>query len=730
MTLESLKDKISEVKVLIESNRVIESFNLLEKISEEEGNFQLSDRLKNLRQTYGYMIHYLIEGMDDPTRQDVYDSTIRSLRNICDTLLTDKLTNESPALYYSTSRICKHRNISFEYIWNQLAENNANIDLALAAGCSPDTLYSDKDSLMHQLFDIVWTERNNKDMCEALTERVNSPSTDKSLALYLISALTLSLLGLYDRDKMISLIDIYDNAESEEIAAHSLVGIILSLRRHRNRVYCDKKILSRLELWQDSLVTYSRLRGVVKEIIRTRDTDRVAAKMRDEVIPELMKMQPDMLKKMRDSAMDFESGMLENNPEWEEMLEKNGLADKMRELTEMQNEGADLMMVTFSNLKGFPFFNSVSSWFMPFDINNPAIRIDKDNRKLLDTMLSLGIGMCDSDKYSLVFAFSAMPESQRRMMFGQFEQQLSQMMEIASDRLEKQSNPEFNAAAVVFIRELYRFFRLFRRKDEFEDPFKDPFNFLDLPVIGDMMSDEEIITIIGEFYFKRGYYNEALELFKAIEDSKNDDASYWEKIGFAYQSLKQYDKALTAYHKSELLGEPGQWLLKKLAFINKKLGNYREAAEYYSKSLSNDPDNVSLIMNAGNALAESGNLQDALRSFYHANYLDPENLKIWKAIAWTEFISGNLDKSVSYYDRILVSSPEPIDFLNAGHVKLASKKIKEAITLYKKSAENSFEDFKMAFLADADTLDKIGIDKLTRHLILDSIKLNQIEKNN
>ena len=52
--------------------------------------------------------------------------------------------------------------------------------------------------------------------------------------------------------------------------------------------------------------------------------------------------------------MDFESGMLENNPEWEEMLEKNGLADKMRELTEMQSEGADLMMVTFSNLKGFP----------------------------------------------------------------------------------------------------------------------------------------------------------------------------------------------------------------------------------------------------------------------------------------------------------------------------------------------------------------------------------------
>lgn len=728
MTLESLKDKISEVKRCLDENRVIESFDLLEKISQEEGNFQASDSLKSLRQTYGYMIHYLIEGLDDPTRQDVYDSTVRSLREICDNLLIDKLSIESPSLYYSTSRICKHRNNSFDNIWHRIIEIDANIDLALAADSVPESLYVDKDNLMHQLFDIVWTERNNKELCAALTDKVNLPSTEKSLALYLISALTLSLLGVYDRDKMLSLIEIYDNALSEEIAAHSLVGIVMALRRHGKRIYSDKNVLNRLKLWQDSLVTYSRLRGVIKEIIRTRDTDRVAAKMRDEVIPELMKMRPDMLKKMRNSAMDFESGMLENNPEWEEMLEKNGLADKMRELTEMQSEGADLMMVTFSNLKGFPFFNGVSSWFMPFDMNNPAIKMDKESRKPLETVFSLGSGMCDSDKYSLVFAFSAMPEQQRKMMLGQFEQQLSQMMENASDRLEKQSNPEFNAAAVVFIRELYRFFRLFRRKEEFDDPFKDPFNFLELPVIGEMMADEEIITIIGEFYFKRGYYDEALELFKAIEDSKKDDPSYWEKVGFAHQSLKQYDKALEAYHKSELLGEPGQWLLKKLAFINKKLGNYREAAEYYSKSLSSDPDNVSLIMNTGNALSESGDLQGALHSYYHANYINPDNPKIWKAIAWTEFLAANLNKSTSYYDKILLSSPEPIDFLNAGHVKLASKKMKEAISLYKKSAENNIKDFEASFLADTDTLSNAGIDKLTQHLILDSIKLNHIQE--
>ena len=43
------------------------------------------------------------------------------------------------------------------------------------------------------------------------------------------------------------------------------------------------------------------------------------------------------------------------------------------------------------------------------------------------------------------------------------------------------------------------------------------------------MADEEIIKLIGEFYFKRGYYEESLELFKAIENSSEEDYSYWEK---------------------------------------------------------------------------------------------------------------------------------------------------------------------------------------------------------
>lgn len=80
-----------------------------------------------------------------------------------------------------------------------------------------------------------------------------------------------------------------------------------------------------------------------------------------------MKLRPEILKKLREGGGEIDAAMLENNPEWEELLDRNGLTKKMQELSEMQSDGADLMMVTFSNLKQFPFFNKAVNWFLPFD---------------------------------------------------------------------------------------------------------------------------------------------------------------------------------------------------------------------------------------------------------------------------------------------------------------------------------------------------------------------------
>lgn len=40
--------------------------------------------------------------------------------------------------------------------------------------------------------------------------------------------------------------------------------------------------------------------------------------------------------------------------------------DKLREMNELQLEGADVYMSTFAALKNYPFFREVHNWFYPF----------------------------------------------------------------------------------------------------------------------------------------------------------------------------------------------------------------------------------------------------------------------------------------------------------------------------------------------------------------------------
>ena len=114
---------------------------------------------------------------------------------------------------------------------------------------------------------------------------------------------------------------------------------------------------------------------------------------------------------------------------------------------ELQMEGADVYMSTFSQLKQFPFFRQMSHWFYPFDRQFPDIvTIFGDNEEkrmsLLDIILNSD-SFCNSDKYSFCFSLIQMPESQRELMIHQMNEQSSvsqeQLDEVHLEKREYQS---------------------------------------------------------------------------------------------------------------------------------------------------------------------------------------------------------------------------------------------------------------------------------------------------
>lgn len=718
------------IKMRDEANESLDSYHITKAIgiiremvakSGLKGGMAETERISD---TYGYMLHYLLEGIRDDGRAEMLGKLSEELRSIADMAVREVKTVASPEYYYSILRFNQYREERVSEILKEYGSAMSELTLADAVGNVDTEIRQRAERALERLFNTLYTSMGATAEYEELVRYLTSGYADASVAAQSVSALTLGLLTFWDKAKFNTLIDIYEQSTTPGIQARAMAGIVLSMVGHTPRIVADSAIMARLALWQDSLETYRHLRETIRAIVSARDTERIAAKMKDEVLPELMKLRPEILKSMKGKTPDPES-MLENNPEWEEIFERSGLADKLKELSELQSDGADLMMVTFSNLKQFPFFNHASHWFLPFDISHTELKLDADMRKLVEMMRQAGTMVCDSDLYSLALATAGMPDAQRRMISTQFQAQLDQMQEELRTQEKKTSVPEYENEVIKSVRDLYRFFKLFRNKGGLSDPFARPLDFLSMPTVGDMMSESDVLQIIGEFYFRRGYYREALPLLEKLADEGEPDATLLEKIGFSYQSLQNYESAHGAYEKAALLRSPGPWLVKKLAYTSRKLGHHEEAARYYLQALDMEPDNASMLLNAGNSLVALQRYDEALQHYYHAAYLQPDSAKILKALAYAQMRAGQIEKSRASYSRLLEKKTDAADaalLMDAGHAALLSSDIKAAAELYRRAAENNFQEFELAFHADTTMLEELGADPTMMLLLLDSLR--------
>ena len=716
-----------KVNQLLDNSSLHEAFRMLRARMSAQGDPRLQDRLNSLEDTYKYMIHYMVEGFDDAGRDAVTSDIAEQLRMINDSLERRRIMVDSPDLYSSTRRF---ENIRKATLATRMSEYRAAHSKALLAASADGALpiIREADEALSALFSYIWTMYGaTDDEYRLLGEAMADEAISFEAKAQIISALLLGNLAYYDRNGLNTLLDTYEADYDERLSARALIAIILILAAHPERVRNDRKLKARLSLWKDSIITYRRMREVLMSIIRSRDTQRISSKMQNEVLPELMKLRPEILSKLKNISRDSDMEMLDVNPEWEDLLNKNGLGDKLKELTEMQMDGGDVMMMAFSNLKSYPFFNTVGNWFIPFSTRHSEIQsLGADILGGFSQLLDIDGVMCDSDKYSFALSLAKMPEAQRNMMSSRMEEQMSQLKDAIADRKLKSSLPKFDSEVTRYVRDIYRFFKLYHKKQEFNDPFAKPLDFMNLPVVAELLDDEEILNLVGEFYFKRGYYAESLPILLRQDNTNGADPLRWEKIGYCYNSLNNLDEAVVWYKKAELLNPDSPWLVKKLALCNRLLGNFQEASEYYDKALQYSPDNYSLQMSAGNCLLESGKVKEALGHFYHADYIKPDKPATYRAIAWGEMQGGNYDKSIAYYGKVtLLPETTPSDFINLGHAYYLSGNLKKAVESYAKSVRQpsgSIANFEKEMLGDTDLLVKGGRTPEEIRLIIDKVK--------
>ena len=558
---------------------------------------------------------------------------------------------------------------------------------------------------------------------------LQNPSIPIHLRSFMVSAEILSLLRFFDQGKFGLLMDLSTSGEPE-ISQRALAGLLICLHKYDPRLEFYPEILAGLNVLYNNPVIRRNTETLIKQFIRSKGTEKLQQRIRDEFLPGIIKISTNLRDKIGLDKLMEESMTEDGNPDWENLFKDSpGIMQKMEEFSEMQMKGDDVLIGSFSMLKSFPFFDEPANWFMPFYPENPDIKENMGIGELQIGQLVNAVDkshlLCNSDKYSFCFSIMKLPQENIKMISQAIMAEMEQYKELIADQelLNPGQEPEF--VSNQFIQDLYRFYKLYPRKNDFEDIFAWRMDFHHkLSLVHLFELDKQMILNIAEYYLSREYFEEAAGIFRSLPDPEKT-GEICQKLGWCYQKTGDYQSALNYYLKAELFGDSTGWTLKKIAHCYRNLKLPDKALEYYQAAEKDDPENLGVQLNIGHCLLELNRYEEALKCYFKVEYLSPGNKKVWKPIGWCSFITGNKAQAEKYFLKLMDDDPGRHDYLSMGHVQWSLGNRKAALDYYLKSmAENGFseEEFLIIFDEDLPHLLRQGIDKDDIPIMLDQLR--------
>lgn len=695
---EEIRNRAHEIREMLLHSRLKEALELMQVQMGGVQDWSVTSRYEDMERSYRYMLQYFANGSPDEHRSEVYRQLIRRAILLNDDILQARLQQTSMLLYYQHLRSRLSRNDTLESLQKSL-ESYSELGGA-----------EQHERTLTILFDLIWTSglwtSEFGSQMAILTESGLVLSDDAAFA---VSAVTMALLERFDPAKMLFLCREAQNVVIQ-VSVRALTGLAVTMVRYTDILPHFPEIRAAISVLSDDAAVRERMLKVQMALLLCRETKEIDRRMREEIIPTMLS-NPKLGDLM---ASDMERD--DANPDWLEWAEKSEVKDKLMQMTELQMEGADVYMSTFSNLKSYPFFREPCNWFRVFSMDQPDVKASISG-SLAKVMLS-GNVFCNSDKYSFALTFSQIPQQQRDMILGQMGEQIDQEL---SDLKESPAAPQLQETfcARQYAQDLYRFFNLFSRRHEFHNPFSDNLNMLSDNMLSVLLESEESSQTIASWLLKKNYFAEAAQAFRLVESA---DYRYYQQLGYALQRDHKYADALDSYKRADILQSDNVWTLRHMAQCCRMLQQPGQALELLLQAEKSDADNLSLQILIGDCLVDMKRYDEALTRFFKVDYLKPDYSKAWRAIAWCAFLAERYDKSAEYYDRLLGASPTGLDCLNAAHVRWVTGNVTLAVELYSRSMEMLGRDsFMDEFAKDRPLLVSKGISESDIPLMLDSI---------
>ncbi len=723
--IQEIKDQVT---LLLNERRLNKAIGTLGEGIDELQDWALQTRFTQMQTSYKYLLEYFCNGASDPEREKMRAKLIGDCYMLNDLIAACRTAEHSLSVYSQHKR--KYRNLdNIIPLRNRLKDNHANFKITKLLPkeeCKKITeeLQKEHENILDTLFATIWSstawEKGGQESIAGLINDKEIATNDRAT---LVSAVTLSTLKCFEPIKALLLLNL---AHSDEaiISTRALIGAILALFTYGSRIKYYPEVTAAISAICDNASLLKRIETIQLQLLRCRETQKIDRKMREEIIPAMLKNPQLHSEKMGMDIMREIAEDEDKNPEWKEWVEKDEIKEKIEEMAKWQFEGADVYMSTFSQLKNYPFFNEIKNWLRPFDTDVPEIAsMLPQNKELKNTMLGAICAspfFCNSDKYSFCLTFRQVPEEQRNMLMQQIPSE-GEIAEQAPDTAAvAKTEKEAETAGNQYIQDLYRFFKISHFRKEFGDPFSQSLNLLQCEALRETVSTPQALLRIFEYLLDKGYYSEAAEAGKVYEKSDEPGEQFYQKMGFCLQKEKEYKIAIDYYTRADIIKPDTLWTLRHIAQCYRLLGEPEKALSFYLLAEEIAPEDLSLLRQTGECMTTLKRYDEAFSRFFKVEYLKPGSINILRAIAWCSFLTGKDGQAQKYYSRIMESpKAEFTDYMNAAHVEWAMGKNNAAASLYSKAKELGGAAFIKSMEKDRTTLRERGMSDAEIDMLID-----------
>ena len=712
-----------------------------ETIAEDKLPGYIVARYEDVKNDYRLMQDAMMRGLRDDKIDEVYADIMRKVYGAgLDVFIEEKVKKYSSFAY---ARVSAQQTEAHPDAVRTVLEAYVQ-DMAMMAFEPENTrkakmekLTADHHAYMKQIFNALlvapmWNDRRAADFADLLL----SPTIDRDDALLLVSAVMLATMNVNDPYKWDMLAEVYVRATDKVLKMRALVGWVLSLPYDPRGPRLFPFVQERIKAMLADKTTLKQMLDMQMQMLFCCNADADNEEIQRNIMPTLIKNTNLQMTRLGivEKEDDPMKDIMDPNAAERDMEE---MERKYRKMMDMQKQGSDIYFGGFSKMKTFPFFNDLCNWFAPFNAAHPALGAARERlagSTFLNNLMENG-PFCDSDKYSFALAIAQimdrMPDNVKEMLNSD----ATLGPTVSKD---EQEDPAYICRS--YLQSLYRFFRLYRSKRDFLNPFiLDELEdndgnalFMSYKLLACPEMEENAVALCG-FLLKRkmmreimsmaicykssqnprlvrflalvpmtdGKWQEAYDLFASVPEDQHTEESL-RGMAHCCMSLKRFGEAVAIYRRLLAMHPDSFSYQLNLAVCLMSSDAFSSCGDAASSSSCGDAssscgdvasscDASSCDASSCGAASSLGGkvearpnkvVEEGTKLLYKLDYEHPNNANVRRVLAWCMMLQGNFDKAIDIYTRLL-SQPDAVsaDRLNAAYAHWLSRNVARAVAL-------------------------------------------------